>query len=218
MGRRKKEPPSAHRSAISTAAQHLFMEKGIEAVSMDDIAKAAGYSKATLYVYFKNKEEIVGVLVLESMRRLQEYMKAAAESRGTARDRYDRICFALAKYQEEYPFYFNMALDRINIDFDSETCLSEDKETFRIGEEINEMIFRFLKEGIAENQIRSDLVFAPTVFSFWGMLSGLVQIAVNKEAYIARELKLSKQEFLEYGFDMLYRSVVYDRQDNKLLK
>lgn len=31
------------------------------------MAKAAGYSKATLYVYFKNKEEIVGVLVLEIM-------------------------------------------------------------------------------------------------------------------------------------------------------
>ena len=33
----------------------LFMEKGIAATSMDDIAKAAGYSKATLYVYFENK-------------------------------------------------------------------------------------------------------------------------------------------------------------------
>lgn len=40
------------------------MDKGIAATSMDDIAKAAGYSKATLYVYFENKEEIVGILVL----------------------------------------------------------------------------------------------------------------------------------------------------------
>lgn len=59
MGRRKKEPKFVHREKIASAAQRLFMEKGIEAASMDDIAKAAGYSKATLYVYFKNKEEIV---------------------------------------------------------------------------------------------------------------------------------------------------------------
>lgn len=38
------------------------MEKGIAATSMDDIAKASGYSKATLYVYFENKEEIAVLL------------------------------------------------------------------------------------------------------------------------------------------------------------
>ena len=47
MGRRKKEPKSVHREKIATAASALFMEKGIAATSMDDIAKAAGYSKAT---------------------------------------------------------------------------------------------------------------------------------------------------------------------------
>ncbi len=66
MARRKKEPKSVHREKIASAASVLFMERGIEATSMDDIAKAAGYSKATLYVYFENKEEIVGILVLDS--------------------------------------------------------------------------------------------------------------------------------------------------------
>ena len=69
MGRRKKEPRSVHRENIVSAASALFMEKGIAATSMDDIAKAAGYSKATLYVYFENKEEIVGILVLNSMKK-----------------------------------------------------------------------------------------------------------------------------------------------------
>ena len=47
MGRRKKEPRSVHRESIVSAASVLFMEKGIASTSMDDIAKAAGYSKAT---------------------------------------------------------------------------------------------------------------------------------------------------------------------------
>ena len=53
MARRKKEPRSVHREKIASAASVLFMDKGIVATSMDDIAKAAGYSKATLYVYFE---------------------------------------------------------------------------------------------------------------------------------------------------------------------
>ena len=39
MGRRKKEPRSVHRENIVSAASLLFLEKGIAAASMDDIAK-----------------------------------------------------------------------------------------------------------------------------------------------------------------------------------
>ena len=46
MGRRKKEPRSVHRENIAAAAAGLFMEKVISQTSMDDIAKAARYSKA----------------------------------------------------------------------------------------------------------------------------------------------------------------------------
>ena len=75
MARRKKEPQNVHRKAISTVAEQLFMKKGIENTSSNDIAKESGYSKATLYVYFKNKEELVGILVLESMQKLYEYIR-----------------------------------------------------------------------------------------------------------------------------------------------
>lgn len=44
MGRRKKELKSVHRENIASSAQILFLKKGIEAISMDDIAKAAGYN------------------------------------------------------------------------------------------------------------------------------------------------------------------------------
>ena len=39
MARRKKEPQNVHRKNISTAAEQLFMKKGIENTSMNDIAK-----------------------------------------------------------------------------------------------------------------------------------------------------------------------------------
>ena len=111
MGRRKKEPRAVHRENIVSAASILFMENGIKATSMSDIAKAAGYSKATLYVYFENKEEIIGLLVLESMQKLYGYIVAALEEQQTTRARYDMICKGLIQYQEEFPFYFKMVLD-----------------------------------------------------------------------------------------------------------
>lgn len=212
MGRRKKEPRSAHREKIASAASVLFTEKGITATSMDDIAKAAGYSKATLYVYFENKEEIVGLLVLNSMKKLYEYISSALEQQETTEARYNFICQGLVRYQEEFPFYFKMVLDKINIDFESQNYLPEEKETYQVGEEINGKIKDFLIIGMEKGDLRGDLEIMPTIFHFWGMLSGLIQLAANKEEYIESAMDLSKSQFLEYGFHMLYRSIAKEEK------
>ena len=207
MGRRKKEPRSVHRENIVSAASTLFMERGIAATSMDDIAKAAGYSKATLYVYFENKEEIVGILVLNSMKKLYDYISSALIQHKTTKARYDFICRGLVQYQEEFPFYFKMVLDKINIDFEGKDYLPEERETYQIGEEINEKIKTFLLSGMEKGDLRNDLDIMPAIFNFWGMLSGIIQLAANKEAYIKKSMGLSKIKFLEYGFSLVYRSI-----------
>ncbi len=207
MGRRKKEPGSAHREHIASAASALFMKKGIAATSMDEIARAAGYSKATLYVYFENKEEIVGLLVLESMKKLYDYLSAALSGEETTEARYDLICRGLVRYQEEFPFYFQMVLDKINVDLENSRCLPEERETFRVGEEINAKIKEFLISGVEKGDLRADLEMMPALFNIWGMLSGMIQLAVNKEEYIQKAMGLSKSRFLEYGFHMIYRSI-----------
>src|SRR5210317_353696 len=46
------------RKAIIDAAVKLFTEKGFEQTSMDELARAAGVGKGTIYGYFKAKEEI----------------------------------------------------------------------------------------------------------------------------------------------------------------
>lgn len=207
MGRRKKEPRSVHRENIVSAASALFMERGIAATSMDDIAKAAGYSKATLYVYFENKEEIVGILVLNSMKKLYDYISSALIQHETTKARYDFICRGLVQYQEEFPFYFKMVLDKINIDFESQNYLLEERETYQIGEEINEKIKTFLLSGMEKGDLRNDLDIMPAIFNFWGMLSGIIQLAANKEEYIKKSMGLSKIKFLEYGFSLVYYSI-----------
>ncbi|MDX1809518.1 MAG: TetR/AcrR family transcriptional regulator [Sulfurospirillaceae bacterium] len=47
------------RCDIALASIDLFCEKGIQQTSIDEIAKSAGVAKGTIYLYFKNKDEIV---------------------------------------------------------------------------------------------------------------------------------------------------------------
>ena len=52
------EEDNAKRRQIVDGARRVFLARGFDAASMGDIAKAAGVSKGTLYVYFKDKDEL----------------------------------------------------------------------------------------------------------------------------------------------------------------
>ncbi|MDE1568743.1 TetR/AcrR family transcriptional regulator [Aquabacter sp. P-9] len=51
------------RRQILDGARQVFFERGFDAASMGDIARAAGVSKGTLYVYFEDKVDLFASLV-----------------------------------------------------------------------------------------------------------------------------------------------------------
>ena len=53
------------RAQIIEGARRVFIDKGFEAASMNDITREAGVSKGTIYVYFENKEELFEALIEE---------------------------------------------------------------------------------------------------------------------------------------------------------
>jgi AcrR family transcriptional regulator len=54
---------TAKRRQIIEGARMVFMALGYDAASMGEIAKAAGVSKGTLYVYFRDKDELFQAIV-----------------------------------------------------------------------------------------------------------------------------------------------------------
>nr|WP_319249407.1 TetR/AcrR family transcriptional regulator [uncultured Celeribacter sp.] len=66
---------SPKRQQILDGARTVFMQKGFEGASMQDIARTAGVSKGTLYVYFDNKEAMFDALVLSECGRMQDTLR-----------------------------------------------------------------------------------------------------------------------------------------------
>jgi AcrR family transcriptional regulator len=60
------------RAAILDAARGLFLREGFDGFSMRKLAAAIAYSPGSIYVYFKNKEELFDYLVEESFAQLFE--------------------------------------------------------------------------------------------------------------------------------------------------
>lgn len=56
---------TAKRRAITRAARQLFLSAGYEPVSMDQIARAAEVSKATLYAHFDSKDALFAAIIQE---------------------------------------------------------------------------------------------------------------------------------------------------------
>jgi AcrR family transcriptional regulator len=54
---------SSKRRQIVEGARQVFLTQGFDAASMGEIARVAGVSKGTLYVYFKSKEELFEAIV-----------------------------------------------------------------------------------------------------------------------------------------------------------
>lgn len=197
-----------HRRNIAQAALKLFSENGITHTTMDEIAKTAQYSKATIYAYYESKEEIVNVLTRDSMDQLYTYVSQALAGQDGAIEKYHAVCAALARYERESPFYFDLALGEISVDIDRPGDGPLLREIFDTGERINEQVTRFLAEGVRAGVFRDDLQILQTVFFFWASLSGVIRISSRKKCYIARQMGQSQDAFLQQCFDTLLRCIL----------
>ncbi|MFG1798325.1 TetR/AcrR family transcriptional regulator [Nocardia sp. NPDC049149] len=56
------KPAEQRRSELLDAAEQLLAQKGIAAVTVEDITQAAGVSKGTFYSYFRAREDVLGAL------------------------------------------------------------------------------------------------------------------------------------------------------------
>ncbi|NEU11667.1 TetR/AcrR family transcriptional regulator [Methylobacterium sp. BTF04] len=65
---------SDKRRQILDGARSVFMASGFDGASMGEIARSAGVSKGTLYVYFESKESLFEALTLEAKRGLAEVL------------------------------------------------------------------------------------------------------------------------------------------------
>jgi AcrR family transcriptional regulator len=64
-----------HALALQEAAKDLFLTKGIESTPMRTISKAAGCSVGTVYLYYKDKNDILHHLHAEGFKRLSAKME-----------------------------------------------------------------------------------------------------------------------------------------------
>jgi AcrR family transcriptional regulator len=79
---RKEREKERRRQQIIVAAKRVFSDKGFNKATMEDIAREAELSPGTLYLYFKNKEELYASLSL----RILQYLLIRVEHVNSEKD------------------------------------------------------------------------------------------------------------------------------------
>lgn len=82
MVNRREQYRDEVRRAILAAAREAFAGGGYESVSMRAVAEAAGLSHGSIYVYFKDKDELFQALVAESFDQLAAALRDEKGRRG----------------------------------------------------------------------------------------------------------------------------------------
>ncbi len=83
---------SARPEEILTAALEVFADRGFAATKLEDVARRAGVTKGTIYLYFENKEALFKALIRQTIVPVIAKGEALAKSfTGSARDLFERL-------------------------------------------------------------------------------------------------------------------------------
>src|ERR671936_2539589 len=113
--RRRRMPAPLRREAILAAAEEVFARSGYHGASLDDIAQAAGISKALIYEHFTSKRELHASLVTahveEIFRRLQANAAAGQPGEQRLRGGIDAFLSFVEEHREAWRALFRDAAD-----------------------------------------------------------------------------------------------------------
>jgi AcrR family transcriptional regulator len=95
----KKEMVTEFRTReILAAARKLMEQRGLEAVTMEEIAGAAGVAKGTLYLYFQSKDEMIQALITLVGENLLQDIEAIVEAPNSPTKKIHEVASLLLDY------------------------------------------------------------------------------------------------------------------------
>ena len=172
--------------AILDAAVQLFTEKGYERTSINDLARAAGIGKGTIYAYFNQKSEIFLAFCEEQLETIRDTI---LNSDTMAMPLLDRL---LALYREDFHFILqNPEFGRILM---RETFFPGQPNTDRsrrLDDRYIALLTPVLKQAQVRGELRSDLEFTLVLGHFYGLYCLVVSAWFSRRLHTEEDVLMA---------------------------
>jgi len=200
---RKRREKEQRLQEILNAAKGLFTEKGFDNTTMLDIAEAAELSRRTLYHYFKSKEDISLVIMLESYQTMRDLIiKAWQEEYRTGYQKMEFLRDALLEFYHEHydEFTFTLFLD---VKMDLTGIQSEETiQSSQIVDSLVSDIEAILDEGIQDGSIRKIGESRWVALTVLTMLLATMQKIYIHRNWIRRSYSVEDDKIVNTMFDI----------------
>ena len=188
IAERRQEEKDRRRVEIVEAAEDLYREMGWDAVTMDSVARRARLSRALVYVYFKDKQDLhlaIAARALEMLR--QRFTEATARAR-TGMDKVEACGRAYMAFAQEFPHFFDACARLESKVADGTEPSAQAESCIECGKRVHDVVVEALATGQSDGTIRSDIGELEVVSRvLWGFMHGLIQIAITKGEPLAQQ-------------------------------
>lgn len=205
---RKEREKEQKKNAIIDAAEKVIFSKGLEAATMDEIAEVAEFSKGTIYLYFKNKEDLYFAIHARGLQLLRQMFEKAAKSKKTGIDQVLAIGKAYYEYSKKHLDYY-----KAMVYYDCHPVKTESDSDFAEqcnleGEEVLKLIAITIQKGIEDKSIRPDVDPKRTAVILWGQSMGMIQLQNMKGHHdFGERLNINFEELIYESFNMMIQAI-----------
>jgi AcrR family transcriptional regulator len=130
------------------AAAQLFAARGLDSVTMNDIAAATGIPRATLYYHFDSKEDVFAFLFTRAFDDFENAVADALEASGSAADRLAGVLRAQLDFYASHP----MAREAVHLNLGRGPQIAEVIERARAA--YFWPVAKLLEEGVTDGSFR----------------------------------------------------------------
>jgi AcrR family transcriptional regulator len=212
---RKERERERRRQQIMVAAKRVFSDKGFSKATMEDIAKEAELSPGTLYLYFKNKDELYASLSL----RILQYLMIRLEHVSTEPfiDAAQRLTALKDAMFDVYEFDPLILINMFHMQ-SSETLKNLSPDLLHQIETLSrnalKVMANIFEEGIRE-QVFVDRHPTAMADILWSLFSGIVLWETSKKI-INGEKDFLKETF-DTAFDIFSQGIMRHQPAHQLL-
>jgi TetR/AcrR family transcriptional regulator len=165
MARPRAADHDLKRRAILDRSARLFAQRGYVRTSMSEIALACGSSKALLYHYYENKEQLLHDLLKAHFVKLEESVQAADDAAAPPAERLRRLVAALLAAYEGAD-----ALHKVQINELTSLPLERQQELKAHERGLVELFASVLRD-ISPALAKDDRLLKPVTMSLFGMIN-----------------------------------------------
>lgn len=211
---RKQWEKQQRQNRIIDIAENIFFEKGVDGTTIEEIAQAAGYNKRTLYLYFKDKEEIFLAVVLRALKLFNEMLQNAFQNPIEGKTIIFGLARAFYSFSIDHPAYFHlmMVYESRNCVYYPIQCEEKKYGEYReacqeVTDKNSELVTRAIESGITNGTILNDLLPRQLMLLLWGEIFGIMQIILMRKNHFEGAYGISYDELFDYFLETTERAL-----------